>query len=94
MTNLLRSDFLMQLGAYMERAGWRETARVYLQHAATLVTSDNDYEIVYSVGEYFHNIEEDVDLAAGYFKEAAVRCFNVVQGKGKAGRDKVREHCF
>ena len=58
MTNLERPDFIMQVGAYMARNGWKETARVYLQRAGEMATKDRDFEIQYSIGEYFHNVEE------------------------------------
>mmetsp|Transcript_27232 Transcript_27232/g.51591 ORF Transcript_27232/g.51591 Transcript_27232/m.51591 type:complete len:399 (+) Transcript_27232:32-1228(+) len=91
MTSLSRPEFLMQLGAYMERSGWRETARVFLTLAASLVKSPSSYNIPYSVGEYFHNIEEDVDVAAKYFKAAAHGALEVLQSNSRAARDEARK---
>jgi len=52
---------IMQLGAFFARAAWKETAKVYLKYAGTIIKEHTDYEMVYSIGEYFHNVEESVD---------------------------------
>ena len=91
MTSLERPDFLMQVGAYMARNSWPETARVYLQKAGEVATRDRDFEVQYSIGEYFHNVEEDVKLSAKYFMSSATQALNILSEKGSAAADNARE---
>ena len=63
----LSSSCLVSFSAFFSRAGWTETARVYLKYAASLVTSPSNYDTVFSVGEFFHNVEENVDEGQVYF---------------------------
>ena len=78
MTATERPEFLMQLGAYMQRGGWNETAQVLITMAANNC-KDRDFQILYSAGEYFHNVVEDVQRAAGHFFACAEASLNMVK---------------
>jgi hypothetical protein len=78
MTATKRPEFLMQLGAYMQRGGWNETARVLITMAAENC-KDKDFEILYSAGEYFHNIMEDVQQAGVHFYATAEAALGVLK---------------
>jgi hypothetical protein len=69
----------MQLGAYYIRMNWKETGRHMLKHAAKVAS---DYEIQYSVGEYFHNVEESVEGALEYWVAAANDIVDKLVAKG------------
>ena len=84
----------MQLGAYMARSGWQETARVYLQKAGELATNDRDFEIQYSIGEYFHNIEEDVSAGADYFRSSAEKALNIMSTKSSEAASNAKKRLF
>ena len=87
------AEEFMQLGALFSRLEWGETASVYLRHAETLVTDPADYDVVFSIGEYFHNVEEAVDAAQHYFKRAGLLIVDVLldEGKGKEVKKEARE---
>jgi hypothetical protein len=76
-TNTERPEFLMQLGAYMQRGGWTETAEVIINIAASYC-KDKDFEILYSAGEYFHNIKEDTQQSHEHFLASANSALNIV----------------
>ena len=78
MTATERPEFLMQLGAYMQRGGWNKTAQVLITMAANNC-KDRDFQILYSAGEYFHNVVEDVQRAAGHFFACAEASLNMVK---------------
>ena len=60
---------LMQLTSFMVRSGWIETANPYMVLAGDL---SSDPEIHYSIGEYFHNIREEPEIAQYYFSRCII----------------------
>lgn len=81
MTAVDRPDFIMELGAYMQRAHWNETALTLIKMAAESASAKSDFEIFYSAGEYFHNLREDVNQAAVYFEKSAVAAVDIITKK-------------
>ena len=68
----------MQLASYMVRMNWKETGRQMLKYAGTV---SKDYNVHYSIGEYFHNVEEDIETGAFYFEASANGIVDVLVAK-------------
>jgi hypothetical protein len=75
------AENLMQLASYMVRMGWKETGRHLLQHAATLFFKDGSRnpDVLYSIGEYFYNIEESPKDAGEFFGGCALEYVRILK---------------